>query len=199
MCSWAILQQPKTSVLTTGVLSNSPGCPRHSAKPVGVAQHAKPRTRKARSHDLSMFGGLLSLVRSAQRVQRYSCVMPRESLRRLQAAEVKELALEAERTGTGGRCACGLQKAVGWESVPDERWPSQLMELQGTLRDPSIDEPTSKNSTRPVRATTRRRHRLPSHTFHLTGATSIVVRPACCQSFATPSLAATTSTIVRAA
>jgi len=30
--------------------------------------------------------------------------------------------------------------------MPEERWPSQLMELQGTLRDPSIEEPTFEES-----------------------------------------------------
>jgi hypothetical protein len=68
--------------------------------------------------------------------------MQHEPVRRLQATQLRGLALEAERAGTTGRCACGLRQAAGWESVPDERWPSQLMELQGTLRDPSVDEPT---------------------------------------------------------
>lgn len=63
-------------------------------------------------------------------------------VRQLQADPLRTLALEAERCDKNERCACGLRHAVGWESVPPERWPAQLMELQGTLPDPSIDEPT---------------------------------------------------------
>lgn len=31
---------------------------------------------------------------------------------------------------------------MSWESITEERWPAALMEALGTLRDPSIDEPT---------------------------------------------------------
>lgn len=61
--------------------------------------------------------------------------------KRLHATELRDLAKHAE-LGAREDCACRLQLAKGWESMPEERWPSQLMELQGTLRDPSIDEPT---------------------------------------------------------
>jgi hypothetical protein len=62
--------------------------------------------------------------------------------RRLHASDLRELATQGELGGTGEDCGCRLRHAKGWESMPEERWPSQLMELQGTLRDPSIEEPT---------------------------------------------------------
>ncbi|MEN9587626.1 MAG: hypothetical protein RIT15_1201 [Pseudomonadota bacterium] len=39
-------------------------------------------------------------------------------------------------------CTCAVGVCKSWESVPDERWPKELMTRIGTLRDPEIYEPT---------------------------------------------------------
>jgi hypothetical protein len=39
-------------------------------------------------------------------------------------------------------CTCAVGVCKSWESVPDERWPKELMTHIGTLRDPEIYEPT---------------------------------------------------------
>ena len=61
---------------------------------------------------------------------------------RMQAGQLRTLAEEAERLNAADSCPCRLIRATGWESMPQERWPAELMALQGTLRDASIDEPT---------------------------------------------------------
>ena len=38
-------------------------------------------------------------------------------------------------------CKCSLARCAGWESVNDAQWPSQQLELVGTLRDPDLYEP----------------------------------------------------------
>ena len=38
-------------------------------------------------------------------------------------------------------CQCSLERCAGWESVNDMQWPSQQLELVGTLRDPDVYEP----------------------------------------------------------
>ena len=39
-------------------------------------------------------------------------------------------------------CSCAVGICVSWESLPEERWPKEQMPSIGTLRDPTIDEPT---------------------------------------------------------
>lgn len=62
--------------------------------------------------------------------------------RQIDAAELKQLAEAAEPAAPAADCACRLRSAAGWESIAEERWPAALMERLGTLRDPSVDEPT---------------------------------------------------------
>ena len=40
-------------------------------------------------------------------------------------------------------CSCALGACQGWESFTEERWPKDLMQLVGTLRDVDIYEPTT--------------------------------------------------------
>ncbi len=61
---------------------------------------------------------------------------------RLGAAELRQLAETSERVSPSATCACRLHVATSWESITEERWPAALMESLGTLRDPSVDEPT---------------------------------------------------------
>lgn len=62
--------------------------------------------------------------------------------RKIDAAELRQLAEASERAAPAADCACRLKSAAGWESMPEERWPAALMERLGTLRDASVDEPT---------------------------------------------------------
>ena len=39
-------------------------------------------------------------------------------------------------------CRCALGACAGWESLAEYRWDKAQMRPVGTLRDPSIDEPT---------------------------------------------------------
>ena len=39
-------------------------------------------------------------------------------------------------------CPCGSAHYTSWESMPDDRWPTALMEQVATLRDPDVVEPT---------------------------------------------------------
>lgn len=41
-----------------------------------------------------------------------------------------------------GPCACALGACRSWESFTEDRWPGELLQRVGTLRDPAIDEPT---------------------------------------------------------
>ena len=68
--------------------------------------------------------------------------MAHETPPRLRAADLRKLTAEADDFGADKNCSCRLLHAVGWESIPDERWPAGLMELQGTLRDAELHEPT---------------------------------------------------------
>lgn len=49
-------------------------------------------------------------------------------------------------------CQCGLERCAGWESVNDAQWPTQQLELVGTLRNLDVYEPLFEeyhpNSTR---------------------------------------------------
>jgi hypothetical protein len=38
-------------------------------------------------------------------------------------------------------CQCSIARCAGWESVNDSQWPSQQLQLVGTLRDPDEYEP----------------------------------------------------------
>ena len=40
-------------------------------------------------------------------------------------------------------CSCALGPCPGWESFTEERWPKDLMQPVGTLRDVDIYEPTT--------------------------------------------------------
>ena len=40
-------------------------------------------------------------------------------------------------------CSCALGACPGWESFTEERWPKDLMQPVGTLRDVDIYEPTT--------------------------------------------------------
>ena len=40
-------------------------------------------------------------------------------------------------------CSCALGPCPGWESFTEERWPNNLMQPLGTLRDADIYEPTT--------------------------------------------------------
>lgn len=62
--------------------------------------------------------------------------------RKIEAAELRQLAEASERAEPPADCACRLGFAAGWESMAEERWPAALMECLGTLRDASVDEPT---------------------------------------------------------
>jgi hypothetical protein len=42
---------------------------------------------------------------------------------------------------THSPCQCSLARCAGWESVNDSQWPSQQLQLVGTLRDPDVYEP----------------------------------------------------------
>jgi hypothetical protein len=42
---------------------------------------------------------------------------------------------------THSLCQCSLARCAGWESVNDSQWPSQQLQLVGTLRDPDEYEP----------------------------------------------------------
>lgn len=39
-------------------------------------------------------------------------------------------------------CACALGACRSWESFTEDRWPAELVQHIGTLRDTAIDEPT---------------------------------------------------------
>jgi hypothetical protein len=39
-------------------------------------------------------------------------------------------------------CSCSLGACAGWDSLSEARWPTQLMQAVGTLRDPEVSEPT---------------------------------------------------------
>ena len=39
-------------------------------------------------------------------------------------------------------CACALGACRSWESFTEDRWPIELVQRIGTLRDPAIDDPT---------------------------------------------------------
>jgi hypothetical protein len=39
-------------------------------------------------------------------------------------------------------CSCALGACTAWESLAEYRWEASQMSAVGTLRDPSIDEPT---------------------------------------------------------
>ena len=41
-------------------------------------------------------------------------------------------------------CTCPLRPCAGWESFTEERWPKAQMRPLGTLRDPSVYEPTQE-------------------------------------------------------
>lgn len=68
--------------------------------------------------------------------------MRQEPVTPLRASQLKELAAQANHSDLSSTCACRLQHAAGWESMPDERWPAKLMVHRGTLRDPAAEEPT---------------------------------------------------------
>ncbi|MGJ3701242.1 hypothetical protein [Variovorax sp. AFSI2.2] len=68
--------------------------------------------------------------------------MAHETPGRLRVAELRKLAAEAEGFSANENCVCRMRHAGGWESISDERWPVDLMELQGTLRDEELQEPT---------------------------------------------------------
>ena len=40
-------------------------------------------------------------------------------------------------------CSCALGACPGWESFTEERWPKDLMQPLGTLRDAAVYEPTT--------------------------------------------------------
>ena len=40
-------------------------------------------------------------------------------------------------------CSCALGPCPGWESFTEERWPKDLMQPLGTLRDAAVYEPTT--------------------------------------------------------
>jgi len=61
---------------------------------------------------------------------------------RLGAAGLRQLAEASERFPPDPACPCRLHAATSWESITEDRWPAKLMEPMGTLRDPSLDEPT---------------------------------------------------------
>lgn len=61
---------------------------------------------------------------------------------RIDAAELRRLAEESGAASPDPACACRLRAATSWDSITEERWPAKLMERIGTLRDPSLDEPT---------------------------------------------------------
>ncbi|XAH21099.1 hypothetical protein AAFF27_13765 [Xylophilus sp. GW821-FHT01B05] len=60
----------------------------------------------------------------------------------LNTATLKALAESATPPASTAHCACGLHKALAWESITEDRWPAALLEPLGTLRDPAVDEPT---------------------------------------------------------
>jgi hypothetical protein len=39
-------------------------------------------------------------------------------------------------------CQCALKNCAGWESVSEDRWPADQMQLKGTLREPLSDGQT---------------------------------------------------------
>ena len=52
--------------------------------------------------------------------------------------------LKAAAQGAQSRiCSCALGACPGWESFTEERWPKDLMQPVGTLRDVDIYEPTT--------------------------------------------------------
>ena len=52
--------------------------------------------------------------------------------------------LKAAVLGTQSQaCSCALGACPGWESFTEERWPKDLMQPVGTLRDVDIYEPTT--------------------------------------------------------
>lgn len=68
--------------------------------------------------------------------------MAHETPQRLRAADLRKLTAEADDFDADKKCSCRLLHAEGWESIADERWPVDFMELQGTLRDAELQEPT---------------------------------------------------------
>ncbi len=57
--------------------------------------------------------------------------MPTPALPLLDAAELQTLA-----QGQPEQCHCALRACRGWESVSDDRWPTEQMQPAGTLRRP---------------------------------------------------------------
>ena len=52
--------------------------------------------------------------------------------------------LKAAAQGAQSRiCSCALGACPGWESFTEERWPKDLMQPVGTLRDVDMYEPTT--------------------------------------------------------
>ena len=60
-------------------------------------------------------------------------------MEKLSAASLKAAAQGAQ----SGICSCALGPCPGWESFTEERWPKDLMQPVGTLRDVDIYEPTT--------------------------------------------------------
>ena len=61
----------------------------------------------------------------------------------LQTANELRVALTASSEAlASGHCNCPVGACPGWESVPEDRWPTAQMRPLATLRDSERDEPT---------------------------------------------------------
>jgi hypothetical protein len=60
-------------------------------------------------------------------------------MEKLSAESLKAAAQHPRRAA----CNCAIGACPGWESFTEERWPQDLMQALGTLRDPEIHEPTT--------------------------------------------------------